>query len=831
MIQDTRVHPAPSVSRGSQAALAYVGLVVAAGIGIGRGRFSPWAQRVGVAVCIPATLIVVWRASRSGEAWIVRIHDRMNVLLTLGGVLMAVSVALSVYRWSSLLGLLEGIGLIGLFSFSRDFVSSGWSRRHMVELLFWIGAGVSTVGLVLFSVRGTSVGVVKRLVDALLVADITDSTRLAIGFGYANSFAAFLLVPLAAGLGLALGSASIRDRAVFALGSLIMLVAMLESGSRGGLLVLALMAVVGSLLLVRVSGGSKRAWKRVGLLYGAFGAVMAVLVIVPPLRQAVVEPIVRRLLSIGSELQTGTALTSGLRGRLTMMSDALRYARAYPVLGSGVGTYASTYMQFRTTMFFSSDPHSLPLKVLTETGIVGLAMSAAIVIAVFRRFWRSVRDVTHEGYVGVALFTGCAALLLHACIDWDFVFLAFPIMLAVICGMYVEAVSVHQGAPAKAVSVGMSGRHREGSTTERSHTRSGSLVSLLRRLARPVVVCWAVACIIMLTGAVLASAAVRVSSVMPDRALSLLHTASSIDSLNAEYPYQRAGINVVLDAQSPGDYDRVLAVRSDFDRAIALNPRFPLYGIDYARFLLKYGLSDAVQVYEDLVKIDPVDPGTYAGLAVSYLKIYENVDKAGYWADKAISVDATYAEGHLVKGMVLEQRGDVVAAAAEYQKASELDATSSDALVMLGTMEKKQGNLRAAARALCEASTRTPRDASIRSALAAIAPVIDVSVPQEGDKAGPGQELVLQWDVSGKVAGVEMWDVYLIPATGVMVPVATDLNKTNRSWTWTIPVTQTPGEYRLIVYARTPSQGADAGGDWLSFGRSGTFSVQSAGGH
>lgn len=826
MIQDTGTHPALAVSRSSRVAFAYVALVVVAGICVGRGMYSPWAQLVGVALCVPATVIVVWRASRSGENWGVCIHDRLSVLLALGGLFLAVSVALSVYRWSSLLGLLEGIGLIGLFTFARESVSSGWSRRVATQLLFWIGTGVSAVGLALFSVRGSPVGIVNRLVNALLVVDMADGKRLAIGFGYSNSFAAFLLIPLAAGLGLVLDTSLRWRRVVLAAGSLVMVIAMLESASRGGLLALGFMLIASSLLIVGASGGGIGAWKRLGYLCGAFAAAMAVLVIVPPLRRVIVDPVLERLLSMGTELQTGSALTSGMQGRLTMIRDALNYARAYPILGSGVGTYASTYMRFRTTMFFSSDPHSLPFKILAETGVVGLVLSSVIVMAVFRRFWHSVRDATHDGFVGVALYAGCATLLLHACMDWDFAFLAFPVMLSVICGMHAESGPMRQDKPAKAVPAGVRGRSREGPTMQRSGTRS--LVSSLRYVVRPAVICWAVACGVLLTAALVQLGATRVASSQPGKALGLLEFASAIDPLNAEYPYERARTNVSLDTLVPEgpDSDRSLAIKSDFTRAIELNRYYPLYHIDYGRFLLQYKVSDAIRVYEELVEIDPMDPGTYTGLAASYLTIYQNIDKAGYWADKALSVDATYAEAYLVRGMVFERRGDVAAAAVDYQKASELDTASPDALVMLGTMEKKQGNLRAAARALCEASARSPRDASIRSALTAIAPVVDVSEPEEDYKISPGRKLAVRWDVSGQAAKAETWDIFLIPETGEWVRIATGLKKSDRSWTWGVPAGQTPGEYRVTIYARAPSQVADANGDWLTFGRSGIFTVQ-----
>jgi tetratricopeptide (TPR) repeat protein/O-antigen ligase len=784
----------------------YMVTVVGLSLVLGAGMFWPWSQLLGVLLAIPAMLVVVlqWsRSSEKGHAWI---HDPLIVWPLLGILLLTFSFAFSVYKWASLVELCKGVALAALFWFSCAFLSSSRSRRRMVTVIFGAGVLLAAVGLALYAARASTNSTVVWLIAHLMVLV---GNRLSIGFQYPNTFAAFLLMPIGVGIGLVATGRTLLARIMAAVGTGVMMVALLASGSRGGLLALVLLILVAPVLLTHAAGRGRGSWKWMLLAYGGLAAAVAALFVVPALRQSIVNPLLTRLAAMLADVRSGNALDSeSLGGRLMMVLDGFRYVRAYPVLGSGAGTYNSVYMQFRTTMFFSTDPHSILVKVLTETGWVGLAVFGGIVVTAVRRWWSTAMAHEEGRVLSIALLAGAGALLLHACIDWDFAFFSLPILLVIAAGMGMGHAVPVQTTP----------------------SRSGALPHHLwtRVAVWALVGCWSVVSVLLASGGMVQATAIRQSGSNPEAALKGLQEASFLDPLNAEDSFQRAQIGAALDKAAPAGplSDRALTVRSDFERAIRLNGHFPKYPIEYGRYLLYYRLADAVRVYEDLITIDPRDPGAYAGLALSYLTVYGNVEKAQQWLTQSLSIDPKHSESHLVQGMLFEKQKQYERAAAEYRLAADLDTTTSDALVSLGAMRQGQGDTRAAIRAFFEAYQRVPGDASIHARLAAVAPVVDVLAPAGGTMIAPGQDITIRWIVSGRIADAEAWNIVLAPQVGDAVGVAADLKRADRSWTWHIPATQAVGTYRLLVYARAPSKPADAVGDWLAYAISGWFTVR-----
>ena len=111
------------------------------------------------------------------------------------------------------------------------------------------------------------------------------------------------------------------------------------------------------------------------------------------------------------------------RGLETNRGDLWRVAlhefRAHPLQGIGAGNFAIPYLQQRRSEEETLYPHSLPLEVLAQTGLVGAAamvlfVAAAVAAAV------AVRSRT-DGLTAVASALGVvvfASWFVHAAIDW-----------------------------------------------------------------------------------------------------------------------------------------------------------------------------------------------------------------------------------------------------------------------------------------------------------------------------------------------------------------------------------------------------------------------------
>jgi len=196
------------------------------------------------------------------------------------------------------------------------------------------------------------------------------------------------------------------------LGLGIVFFAVLFSLSRGGIIAFLSAAAVGTLLCHRVAPLSHRF---LGVLFAA-GAILVVSLIL-----AGHERISRRLedISSGSLERLDRAAA-----RRTVWANTLEAVKAFPILGSGVGSFREVYPLFgqslenETTEFTHAE--NSYLQVALETGLVGVGlMSAAIVLCgywclcglIFRRSHR-VR------LCAAALTASLVASLCHALVDF-----------------------------------------------------------------------------------------------------------------------------------------------------------------------------------------------------------------------------------------------------------------------------------------------------------------------------------------------------------------------------------------------------------------------------
>ncbi len=172
---------------------------------------------------------------------------------------------------------------------------------------------------------------------------------------------------------------------------------------------------------VRISESAQRAVGRVAaalLVLLTVGAIVGGLVVVGDPVQ-----LVRDKASEFKQLETlapgETRLGSTSGQRYDLWRVALNDFKAKPVTGVGEGSYPHRYYVQRKTDRNLSTPHSLPIAVLAETGLVGLLLLLAIPIAAIvavARGWRALPRAARRP--ASALLATAAVMLGQASVDW-----------------------------------------------------------------------------------------------------------------------------------------------------------------------------------------------------------------------------------------------------------------------------------------------------------------------------------------------------------------------------------------------------------------------------
>lgn len=339
-------------------------------------------------------------------------------LILLAGAILAVLLALDMRKRGTLVlppPVWPLLGLILCSLVTLPFaVSPGMAfigvLRWLSALLFCLYAASYTLAeraLVLDSLGVLGAGMAGISVVFFLLSRGADANgRLDGFFQYANSYALFLLVCLVLLLGKE--KRSVLDWPAMAL----LLLAMILTGSRGVLLLLA--------AVMLVWGGNQLLWHHRVLPAALSTAVLLCLIALGI------------ILSDGlllDRLGSITLESSSLNGRILYALDGLRLLAEHP-MGVGRGGYLYVQPLIQTGPYILKHIHNEYLQAALDGGVAaGLLLAALAAICIFRR--------------GLPPRQRAATILLalHAAIDFDFQFFALFLLL-LLCGLGEETRSL-----------------------------------------------------------------------------------------------------------------------------------------------------------------------------------------------------------------------------------------------------------------------------------------------------------------------------------------------------------------------------------------------------
>ncbi len=229
-------------------------------------------------------------------------------------------------------------------------------------------------------------------------------------------------------------------------------------------------------------------------------------------------------------------------GRYDFWRVALDAVAAHPIGGLGQDNFANYYVKHRRTGEEPSWTHSLEMRLLAHTGVVGFALFAGFLIAALTLALRGRRggNALARGVSGIALLP-LVVWLIHGSVDW---FWEIPALSGPALGFLAMAGALAAGSG----RVSVAGSGRVSSTPSARESAPGAAVASSRwragRLASPVMALAGLAAAVVIGFSYLSVREVSLASNVrftdPAAALRHLAQAARLDPLNAD-PGRLAG--------------------------------------------------------------------------------------------------------------------------------------------------------------------------------------------------------------------------------------------------------------------------------------------------
>jgi O-antigen ligase len=316
----------------------------------------------------------------------------------------------------------------------------------LIQLLFFAAALVYfdsarrirrlTMTIVVFSAMMAFFGILQWLANPQGIYGWRPTPQ-AIPFGsFVNQhhFAALMVMTVGPVLALVVGgSAEKEKRLLLIIAGALMAVAVVLTGSRGGLLSLLVTA-----LFVAVAG-VKRADDPTddtgGIPYklkiAGFGIAFTAMLIGAVLWLGGDESLMR---GVGATAQTDVS-----SGRFHFWGVAVRVFLDHPIFGAGLDAFATAFPAYDTWNgnFRVEQAHNDYLQILADAGIAGFACAASFVFLFFRKGLRLIANESNaeRRSIAVGAFAGCTGVLVHSFFDFPlrtpanaFVFLLLAVL-------------------------------------------------------------------------------------------------------------------------------------------------------------------------------------------------------------------------------------------------------------------------------------------------------------------------------------------------------------------------------------------------------------------
>ena len=345
--------------------------------------------------------------------------------------------SLSLDPYSTRLVVIEVAALLIYFAATLIFTDMPRRLRTLVRTITIFGFFLAMFGLTQsFTSDGTRVYWFRQLSQSTAFGPFINR----------HHFAGYMELAIALPLGLLFSGAIERyKRPLYAFAAAMMGMALIMTNSRGG--IISLGAEI--LFLAVVAGpGLKRgerqprgqriraALMRAGLAFGLIAVLIGGTVAIGG------SDVFTRLLGTASAQDPTT-------GRSHFWNVTLDVIKAYPVIGSGLGSFSVIYTRYDTRNGYLrlEQAHNDYLQILADGGLVGGALGLAFILILFRSgFTRRETDDKFRRGVATGALAGCFAVLVHSFFDFTLHTTANALLFLILAALATLDSRVDQGS-------------------------------------------------------------------------------------------------------------------------------------------------------------------------------------------------------------------------------------------------------------------------------------------------------------------------------------------------------------------------------------------------